>query len=110
MQSCENCRAPAGVLAIAGAIFLAGCATAAHPQQFRNFFLPPAPAAAQDDAVLEALPLAPELYVDLYANEAPSVATSLPAIPRPSDTDFLLKKADDRFAAGKRSYQEGSLD
>jgi len=107
MQSFGNHRVPAGVLTIAGAVLLAGCAITNHPQQFHTFFLPPAhPAATADDAILEAPPLA----ADLYANEAPSVTASLPSLPRPSDTDFLLKKAEDRFTAGKRSYQGGSFD
>lgn len=107
MQSFGNPRVPAGVLTIAGAVLLAGCAITNRPQQFHTFFLPPAhPAARADDAILEAPPLA----VDLYANEAPSVTASLPSLPRPSDTDFLLKKAEDRFTAGKRSYQGGGFD
>ncbi len=111
MKSPGNCRAPAGVLTLAVAIVLAGCATANHPQQFRAFFLPPAhPAVATDNAVVEAPVLGANPNVNLYASEAPSLTSSLPALPRPSDTDFLLKKADDRFAAGKRSYQDGSLD
>jgi peptidoglycan lytic transglycosylase D len=107
MQSFGNHRVTAGVLTIAGAVLLAGCAITNHPQQFRTFFLPPAHSmATADDAILEAPPLA----ADLYANEAPSVTASLPALPRPSDADFLLKKAEDRFTAGKHDYQEGSLD
>jgi membrane-bound lytic murein transglycosylase D len=43
-----------------------------------------------------------------YANEAPLVtSSSLPSFSRPSDVDFLIKKADDRFASGKRAFQEG---
>src|SRR5262249_2289200 len=48
----------------------------------------------------------PSVGPKLYANEVPSLTTSLPKLPRPSDTDFVLKRADDRFQAGKRAMQE----
>ena len=93
-------------VAAAGTVFLASCVTTARPQQFRTFFLPPSPPAmASEEALIEPPRVGPELYA--YA--APAVTTSLPNIPRPSDTDFLLKKAEDRFAAGKRAFQEGRL-
>jgi membrane-bound lytic murein transglycosylase D len=89
-------------------VFLASCATTTPPQQFRTFFLPPPahPAATVAEPILE--PPAPGS--NLYANETPILTTSLPALPRPSDVDFLLKRADDRFASGKRAYQEGRVD
>ena len=45
-----------------------------------------------------------------YANEAPYLTTSLPLVPRPSDSEFLIKRADDRFAAGKRAFQSGRME
>jgi membrane-bound lytic murein transglycosylase D len=50
---------------------------------------------------------APNLTVAWYASEVPNSSASLPSVARPSDTDFLIKKADDRFTAGKRAFQEG---
>jgi len=90
---------------LAGAVFaLSGCATTAPPKQFRTFFVPPALGATYTSpALIEA----PNLVLDLYANETPNVASSLPSLARPSDVDFLIKKADDRLAAGKRAVQEG---
>lgn len=56
------------------------------------------------------MPEPPKLQSDLYQNEAPAITTSIPdALPRPSDADFLLKRADDRLAAGKFAYQNGRL-
>jgi membrane-bound lytic murein transglycosylase D len=89
-----------------GALFLASCVSTVRPQQFRSFLLPPSPPPAPSE---EALIAPPGLGPELYAYAAPAVTTSLPNLPRPSDTDFLLKKAEDRFAAGKRAYQEGRL-
>ncbi|MEO8052085.1 MAG: transglycosylase SLT domain-containing protein [Acidobacteriota bacterium] len=34
----------------------------------------------------------------------------VPSLSRSSDVDFLIKKADDRFAAGKRAFREGHIE
>ena len=107
MRTAGYSRAPFSVLVAFGAVFLTSCATATHPQQFRTFFLPPSqPSTAADDSPIEP----PVLTPDQYSNEVPFVATSLPRLPRPSDTDLVLKTADDLFARGKKAYQEGRLD
>jgi len=49
----------------------------------------------------------PMLTAGVYANEAPDFGSSLPAIPRVTDTDFILRRAEDRFAAGKKAIQDG---
>jgi len=49
----------------------------------------------------------PNVALNLYDNEAHNLNSSLPSLSRPSDVDFLIKKADDRLAAGKRAIQEG---
>src|SRR5579862_5540921 len=104
MRATGNTCVPfAAALAVSGVAFLASCATTTRPQQFRTFFLPPArPAPTADETPIEL----PTLGLDLYANEVPAFTSSLPSLPRPSDTDFVIKTADDRFAAGKRAFQE----
>lgn len=97
----------AGLLGtVASAILLTGCATTtASPQRLRNYFVPPAPAAvgtAQPIVAVEA-----PVLTAFYASEVPNLTTVFPAIPRPTDADFLIKKADDHFATGKRALQEG---
>ena len=52
----------------------------------------------------------PNLVLDLYGNETPNLTSSLPSLARPSDVDFLIKRADDRLAAGKRAVQEGRME
>ncbi len=47
------------------------------------------------------------LTAGVYANEAPDFGSSLPVIPRVTDTDFILRRAEDRFAAGKKAIQDG---
>ena len=83
---------------------LMGCA-AANPsaQQFRRYFVPPAPAAPNAHQPIEP----PSVSLAYFASETPNFAASLPLVPRPTDTDFLITRADDRFAAGKRAHQEG---
>ncbi|HSR05763.1 MAG TPA: transglycosylase SLT domain-containing protein [Bryobacteraceae bacterium] len=95
----------AGCVLTGAVIALSSCATTAPPKQFRTFFAPPARAeATQGGRVL----IEPPNVTLAYANEAPLVtSSSLPSFSRPSDVDFLIKKADDRFASGKRAFQEG---
>jgi membrane-bound lytic murein transglycosylase D len=95
----------AGCVLTGAVIALSSCASTAPPKQFRTFFAPPARAGApQGDRVL----IDPPNVTLAYANEAPLVtSSSLPSFSRPSDVDFLIKKADDRFASGKRAFQEG---
>jgi membrane-bound lytic murein transglycosylase D len=94
-------------LVVGTVLFLVSCVTATRPQQFRTFFVPPARTVVPpDDSPIEP----PRLRLNLYTTEAPTLTTSLPSLPRPSDVDFLIKTADDRFAAGKRAFQEGRFD
>jgi membrane-bound lytic murein transglycosylase D len=87
---------------------LSSCATTAPPRQFRTYFVPPAPLGSHTPLPVAIEP--PALTIAWYANEVPNLSSSLPAVPRPSDTDFLIKRADDRFAAGKRALQEGRIE
>lgn len=106
MRTAGNLRVPVRVAVATGLVFLASCATSSRPQQFRTFFLPPQHPPASNSE--EAVPNPPKLHSDLYANEAPAITTSFPdALPRPSDADFLLKRAEERIAAGRLSYQNG---
>src|SRR5579871_6184094 len=112
MHTAGNFRNPVGAVLVAGGIaLLSSCATTSpHPQQFRTFFLPPARAAASEATAADAIPEAPPLRTTpFYTSELPGLTTSFPNLPLPTDTDFLIKTADDRFAAGKRAVQEGRL-
>ncbi|HML17261.1 MAG TPA: transglycosylase SLT domain-containing protein [Bryobacteraceae bacterium] len=103
-------RVAAGLALIAAAGLVSSCALTSRPQQFRTFLLPPQnPVAAATD---EPVPEPPRLDANLYSNEAPTLSTSLPLVsaPKPSDTDFLLKSAEDHFAAGKSAYQDGRFE
>ncbi len=102
--------------AFGAAVVLTSCAitscatTAPSPKQFQNFYVPPR------HIPTEIQPIDPPdvnttgLVSAFYANEVPSLAPGLPAIPRPSDAEFLIKRADDYFASGKRAFQGGNMD
>ena len=94
----------AGCILTGAVIALSSCATTTPPRQFRTFFVPPARTGTPqgDPALIE-----PPNVILAYANETPNITSSLPSFARPTDVDFLIKKADDRFASGKRAFQEG---
>jgi peptidoglycan lytic transglycosylase D len=97
-------RAASAVLAGAG-FLLTSCAVTSQsnqPQRYQRFFLPPQQAA---EPVQQAFADPPRL--SLYANDYPALPVKPALIPRPTETEFLIQRANDRFAAGKRALQEG---
>jgi membrane-bound lytic murein transglycosylase D len=87
---------------------LTGCAAttpASQAQRYKQFFLPPQQA-KPPEPVQEAFADPPRL--NLYANDSPSLPPAKASqIPRPTDAEFLIQRADNRFAAGKRALQQG---
>jgi hypothetical protein len=53
------------------------------------------------------MPEPPQLLAGTYSNETPNFGSQLTVIPRATDTEFILKRAEDRFAAGKKAIQDG---
>lgn len=98
-------RTAAGCMLTGAVLGLYGCATTAPPKQFRAYFVPPVQPGTHAPVPQVIDP--PAVTVAWYANEVPNLEISLPSVPRPSDGDFLIKRAEDRFAAGKRALQEG---
>src|SRR5712691_3105643 len=102
---------PGRVWILAAAAFLTSCATTTPSQKFRTFFVPPQhPAPPSSTPAIDLPNIAPAVGLAYFANEVPNLAASLPALPRPTDTEFLIKRADDRFAAGKRAFQDGRIE
>ena len=107
---CRLLRGPvqlACTLALTGGVLLwTGCSTTVQPHPFRTYFVPPPkrPAPLPDMA-----PLADPPSLGLYAFETPALTGTLPRIARPSDAEFLVKQAEDRFAAGKRAFEDGRV-
>ncbi len=91
-------------------MLLSGCVatSSARPQQFRTFLLPPSPALPGPS--LQPIADPPVLMAGVYANEAPNFGSTIPVIPKATDTEFILKRAEDRFAAGKKAIQDGRIE
>lgn len=92
-----------GTVLIAGCT-LTSCALTNRPQAVRQFFLPPTRAmAAPAEPVLDP----PSPPSGFYGNEVPAINAPLAPLARPTDAEFLIKKADDRFAEGKKEIEAG---
>ena len=98
-------RTAAACVLAGTALGLCACTPTAPPKQFRTFFAPPLRPGSHIPAPQQIDP--PTVEIAWYANEVPNLDISLPSVPRPSDAEFLIKLAEDRFAAGKRALQEG---
>lgn len=110
MRTAGSLSSPAGLVVAAGALMLSGCFTAARPPQFRTFLLPPAPPKVAPEEPVADPPSLGAGSANLYLSEAPFLALALPDLPKPTDTDFLLKKANDNFASGKLDFQAGKIE
>src|SRR4051812_36788700 len=93
------------LLSVAATVVLTSCAGTAPTQRLRNYFVPPSPVPMAAPQPIEQ----PPVLTAFYAGQIPNFTGTLPAIPRPTDADFIIRKADDRFALGKRALQEGRV-
>jgi membrane-bound lytic murein transglycosylase D len=85
-------------------MLMSGCALTSRPQPLKQFFLPPSrEMAAPAEPVLDP-PAPPSVF---YGNETPAMPAPVAPLARPTDAEFLIKKADDRFADGKRALEAG---
>lgn len=101
-------RAPAVCIFSAGfgLLLLNGCGPA-KTQQFRSSFFPPAPRITDttQPELLSTDSQAPSAYV----KELPQVTAITPVLAN-SEVDNRLHRAEERFEAGRRAYQEGRYD
>lgn len=106
MGAISQSRVLAGAALATACIVASSCAvnSSARQQPYRTFFLPPSPAPVP---VYQPIADPPVLSAGVYANEAPNFAASLAPIPRSSDTDFILRRAEEHFAAGKKAVEDG---
>jgi membrane-bound lytic murein transglycosylase D len=99
-----------GVVVLGLTATLCGCVRFA-PQagQFVTPFLPPAPAANTIPAVETVSMEPPKLEWNLYRNETPRfLSQEFP--PRPTQADVRIRRAEERFDAGKKLYQSGDME
>src|SRR5579871_1809915 len=94
------------LLLLIPAIMMSGCASS-RTQSFAMSFLPSVPAPEQDTSLAEP----PVIQPSFYSRETPSVLEkSIAVIPAPSDAEARIRRAEQRFEAGKQLYQQGDLD
>ncbi len=87
-----------------GAVLMSSCALTSRPQPARQFFLPPTRAMAPPAEPMLEPPAPPSAF---YGNEVPAMPAPLAPLSRPTDAEFLIKKADDSFLEGKRAIEAG---
>jgi membrane-bound lytic murein transglycosylase D len=69
-------------------------------------FMPPAPKQAVSQQVSDT----PQVTARLTVSESPLFLKASPQLPpKPSQTDARIRRAEERLAAGRRSYQDGDL-
>jgi membrane-bound lytic murein transglycosylase D len=73
--------------------------------QFRTSFLPPAAVPKHVDA--PAAPRDSDIPKDLFAHEAPALTTSTQTTLRLAEIETRLRRAEQRFEAGKKAYRDG---
>ena len=94
--------------AVVGLTALFGCAPSSpglKSQAFRNSFLP----AAQAAKLAEAPQVVRESDIpqDLFSNEVPALTTSTQTLLRLAEIETRLRRAEERFEAGKKAYRDG---
>ena len=87
-----------------GAVLMSSCALTNRPQPLKQFFLPPTREMAAPSEPLLEPPAPPSAF---YGNELPAIDAPLAPMARPTDAEFLIKKADDSFADGKKAIEAG---
>src|SRR5271156_5485904 len=87
-----------------GTVLMSSCALTNRPQPVKQFFLPPTRAIAEPAEPILDPPSPPSAY---YANELPAMPAPLAPLTRPTDAEFLIKRADDSFAEGKKALEAG---
>ncbi len=93
-------------LVVAAGLLSSSCSTT-QGQALKASFLPPAPKKA---SFLEASIEPPRVESNPFLKDAPTWHAQGAALPKPTEVDFRLKAAEDRFALGKRAYQEGRFE
>jgi membrane-bound lytic murein transglycosylase D len=85
--------------------------TTSRNQYFGASFLPRPPKVQPVSAPTISAPPAPDNYRSIAAVTSLPVSTpALQAPPKPSQLELRLKRAQERFEAGKRLYEQGDLD
>jgi len=92
--------------ALGALLALNGCGPA-KSQQLRTAFVPPTPRSLEPEP--EALPSDPPAVPKEYVKELPNLFAAESALAKGSEIDNRLRRAEDRFEAGRKAYQDGKL-
>src|SRR5580693_5832521 len=92
-------------LVAGGAVLMSSCSFTTRPQPMKQFFLPPSRAISEPAEPVLDPPAPPSAF---YGNEVPAMPAPLAPLPRPTDAEFLIKKADDSFLDGKKALEAGN--
>jgi membrane-bound lytic murein transglycosylase D len=84
---------------------MSSCSFTTRPQPMKQFFLPPSRAISEPAEPVLDPPAPPSAF---YGNEVPAMPAPLAPLPRPTDAEFLIKKADDSFLDGKKALEAGN--
>src|SRR5688572_14478246 len=89
------------------ALVVSGCAGSSSTQRFSMSFMPPAPR----NAVAAAVSDVPQVIQPVSVSQSPLYITSAPiqVPPKPTQTDMRVRRAEERFSAGRRAYQNGDF-
>ncbi len=104
-QAFERTTAFVTVMGLATLFGCAPASTGLRPQQFHNSFLPAAQAARLVDAPQPVRDS--DIPQDLFKHEVPSLTTSTQTTLRLAEIETRLRRAEERFEAGKKAYRDG---
>jgi membrane-bound lytic murein transglycosylase D len=87
-------------------LLLNGCAGTASKEKFVVDFMPPAPRQAVSSSVVDT----PQVVQVVSVADSPLyLKSTLQLPPKPSVVDVRVRRADERFSAGKKAYQDGNI-
>lgn len=114
MDQSQNPR-PAAILLIS-ILGLAGCTASPRAELFRSSFLPHTPKAAIQEASPQESPAEPGAILEAPpvsnippSRQVPNFLRNEPSMPPRPQLDGRLRRADERFEAGKRLYLQGEF-
>lgn len=90
----------------ATAIFLGLLAPSSIPAFQNSVAAPQRALAANDAAIAEPPAIAP----NVETHDLPSLLPAPSSFPKSTEVDAILRRADDRYIAGQRAYQQGDMD
>jgi membrane-bound lytic murein transglycosylase D len=88
-------------------LVVSGCTGSSNTQRLSMSFMPPAPR----NGVAAAAADLPQVTQPVSVSQSPVYIASTPlqVPPKPTQTDMRVRRAEERFSAGRRAYQDGDF-